>query len=144
MNKVIQLRWSDAWLLLAIYYTRDCQRNCLSALIAAADYIDHAIMNYEELVSGIVRLKSTELIAEMPDKSKFSCSEKAMNIIEPIVRRTKSAYEVRKEIEHNINAVPWCPGEPIPHPENSLEYDGLTREIYQSAVDEYLKNIKVK
>jgi hypothetical protein len=142
MNNEMQLRWSDAWLLLAVYYAKDRARACLSAIIAAADYINHAVMNYEELASGLIRLEHAGLITVASDLSRFTCLAKALGMIEPIVHRINTAHEVRREIEREINATPWNPKEPIPHPANNLTFPGLTKEIYKSAVDEYLKTMK--
>jgi len=144
MNEMNSLRWSDAWLLLAVYYAKEHVLSRLAAIIAAADYIDHAVMNYEELASGMVRLERAGMIKSTPDLSNITCSAKALGIIEPSVRRNKSAYETRKEVERQIDALPWAPKEPVPHPANTLAYPGLTRVIYAAAVDEYLKSMKRK
>jgi hypothetical protein len=144
MNAENQLRWSDAWLLLAIHYAKDHALACLAAIMAAADYINHAIVNYEELASGMVRLERASLIKITPDFSSVTCSDKALAIIEPVVERIRTVHEARKEIERQINAAPWTTKEPVPHPANNLEYPGLTRDIYTGAVDEYLKSLKRK
>lgn len=144
MNVENLLRWSDVWLLLAIYYARNRVLTCLAAIIAAADYINHAVMNYEELGSGMIRLERAGLINIARDLSDVTCSAGALGIIEPVVERIRTAHEARKEIERQINAVPWAPKEPVPNPANKLEYPGLTRDVYAAAVDEYLRSLKCK
>ena len=144
MSDTIQLRWSDAWLLLAIYYAKFRAQSSLSTIIAAADYINHAVINFEELASGLFRLEQARFITVASDLSSFTCLAKSLSLIEPIVQRISTAYEVRKEIEREINATPWEPRESLPHPANNLKFPGLTKEIYKSAVDEYLKTMKSK
>lgn len=144
MHDCHRLRWSDAWLLLAVFYARDRQEACLSAIMATADHINHAVMNYEELASGLVRLERAALIKVAPDLSSITCSREAERIIDPIAKRTRTMYETRREIERSIDAVSWTPKEPIPHPANSLRYPGLSREVYAAAVDAYLKSLKRK
>lgn len=136
------LRWSDAWLLLSIYYAQSHEHSCLSSIIAAADYINHAVMNYEELTSGLVRLESSGMIIISRDFSEVICSSKTNDIIKPIIKKNGFAHDARKELERNINALPWVPKEPIPHPENNCECPGLTRSMYLSAVNEYLMSMK--
>ncbi len=144
MNNKITLRWSDAWLLLAIYYAEQRGQSYITDIIATADYINHAIMNYEEVVSGLARLKIVNMINVKSDTNQFICSLDALAIIEPIIQRMKTAYEVKKEMESRLNIMPWDPKEPLPNLENNLEFDGITKEIYKSAVEEYLHRMKVK
>lgn len=144
MNSNTQLRWSDAWLLLAIHYAQERVLTCLGAIVAAADYINHAVINYEELTSGLVRLEKAGLITVATDLRSVTCSARALSIIQPVIERVRSAHETRKEIEREIGAVPWLPGEPVPHPANNIEYPGLTKDKYSAAVDEYLKSLNRK
>lgn len=48
--------WAAAWVLLAIAYGAAPTGTTLTALIAAADYINHAIPTHDELSTSLVRL----------------------------------------------------------------------------------------
>ncbi len=47
---------SDAWIMLALLFNQQPDGASLRDLIAAADYINHAIVTYEELSGGLARL----------------------------------------------------------------------------------------
>jgi hypothetical protein len=54
--------WSDAWLLLAIGYAAQKGPSRLPRVIAAGDYIQHAIMTWEEVDGGLHRLGDAGLV----------------------------------------------------------------------------------
>ena len=136
------LRWSDVWLLMAIYAAKDRRPAALRDILAAADAIYHAVMNYEELASGLVRLEQAALIRVSSDLSHIECSTKGLEVVAPNVQRVGRANEARKVIEHQLNVTPWAPKEPIPHPANNLQYPGLTADIHNEAVNDYLESMK--
>ncbi len=142
MNDDKKLRWSDVWLLQAVYYASQREQSLLPDVIAAADYINHAVINYEELSSGLVRLTHNNLILVDINLWKISCTEKAESMIAPLAKQIRSAYDLRKEIERTIGAIPWMPRDPLPHPANDLQYPSFSKEVYNTAVSAYLKNIK--
>ena len=49
-------QWSDAWLLHAVCTAGGGNATKLSSVVAAADYINHAIMTTAEIRGGVVRL----------------------------------------------------------------------------------------
>lgn len=144
MNDYKQLRWSDVWLLQAIYYASKNEQSRLADVIAAADYIEHAVINYEELSSGLVRLKQADLIIVDSALWKISCSDRARSMIDALAKRIRSAYDLGKEIENTLGAIPWAPREPIPHPANNLQYPDFNKELYDIAVSEYIKSVRTK
>lgn len=134
-----QLRWSDVWLLLAIYFACQSRKPVLSEIIAAADYINHAIITFEELSRGLARLKHKELIHVDDIDSGISCSRRCIELIESVTRKTKYVDAAMKELERALKVVLWSPGDPLPSPEDCLEFPGLKRENYDSAVKGYRK-----
>lgn len=144
MKNNIQLRWSDAWLLQSIYYAKnDTPTGArFPAIIGAADFIEHAIMNYEELASGLSRLEEVGLVHVTDDLSCVTCTPNALAIIEPIVKRHREVLKVKELIEKEINATRWSPCEKVPSPHNNLQFRGMTRDLYMTAVNEYLRLAK--
>lgn len=142
MNAHGNLRWTDAWLLLAIYQSSQRGPATLRNIIADADQMNHAVLNYEEVSSGLVRLDASGLIHVTDIASDIVCSRKSAEIISTLIARTKNAIDLLKKLEIAIGAEPWVPAEPLPHPANTLLYAGLTHEIYDNAVSEYLDTMK--
>jgi hypothetical protein len=58
MSPGIPFSWSDSWLLLSIWYASDHGRRGapLADVIAAGDFINHAIFTPGELQNGLARL----------------------------------------------------------------------------------------
>lgn len=139
MKTKSQLRWSDAWLLAAIYIAGKDEAVAIEHIIAAADYINHAIPNYEELGSGLIRLEEHSLIVRVTNDLCFRCSAEALNVIGECSSGNQSPYQLRKALEARLHVSQWVPAEPLPHPENRMTYPGLTTEVYDSAVAAYLK-----
>ncbi len=143
MKGTNQLRWSDAWLLAAIFQSSREKPADLVGILAAADFIHHAVPNLEELQSGLFRLESAGLI-HRPDSQQlgFQCTSAALAEIEPLLKKSKTAHQLWKELEISLGAARWIPGEPVPHPANAHRYPGLTPVVYQKAVDDYLTQIR--
>ena len=81
----MQLRWSDVWLLLAVYAAwRLRGRSFLSDVVAEADHIDHAMINFEELSSGMARLSDRGLIVVDSEQWTVECTEKALSLIKTL------------------------------------------------------------
>jgi hypothetical protein len=140
MNDSTQLRWSDAWLLAAIYLRSKEKPANLSEILAAADFINHAVPNSEELESGLFRLKEASLINQADKQLSFQCTPEALERINSL--KFKTTLELRKELENSLGVVRWTPDEPLPHPANVHTYPGLTAAVYQEAVDKYLKSMR--
>lgn len=144
MSEQEKLRWSDAWLLLAIYLSSQGNRLGLRDVIAEADHINHAVLNYEELSSGLERLTQAGLVAVGDVSNDISCTARGKEIVAPLVVREKNMMELRRKLEESIGAEAWRLGEPLPHPANTLRFLPLTEEIYSSAVSDYVKMMRVK
>ena len=55
---------ADTWVLLAIIYGGGTRGATLTDIISAGDYINHAILRYEELRDGLARLLAAGVIVE--------------------------------------------------------------------------------
>lgn len=143
MKETAELRWSDAWLLAAIYQCSKEKPADLVEMLAAADFINHAVLNMEELQSGLFRLENAGLIqrAEAQPIS-FQCTPGALAKIKLLSKMSKTALHLWKELENSLAVVRWIPGEPVPHPANVHNYPGLTAAVYQDAVANYLKRMR--
>lgn len=141
MNKHPKMRWSDIWVLVSAYYASLSGGNSISKIIGAADAINHAIINYEELSSALVRLSDHGLITVNANPWRIMCTEKGNEIVRLIAEKNSLALKVWENVEAYLNVEPWTPPEPIPHPENNLEFPGFTKDIYNSAVAEYLETM---
>jgi len=144
MNSVTKLRWSDVWLLVALYFCSLRNQSRLSDAIAAADAMNHAVINFEELSSALVRLEQHGLITVEPGSWITKCTDLAIDLVSPIAAQNSLALRVWQETEKKLGVSPWIPREPLPHPENSLRYPSFTNEDYEKEVAEYLKDMRVK
>lgn len=139
-----KIRWSDAWLLTAIYQSSREAPADLVDVIAAADFVNHAVPNPEELESGLARLREAGLIEPAGGPLHFVCTAEALARIEDIAADATSIYDVWKDLERRLGAVPWTPGEPLPHPDNSRSYPGFNAAVYKEAVEAYLKRMRAR
>jgi len=141
MNDTYKLRWSDIWLLISIYLASLKNEHQLKNIIGAADAINHAIINFEEFSSGLMRLSKHGLINVDSNLWHCGCTDKAIQIIEPIAKKNSLSFYLLKEVEKVLHVEPWVPKESLPHPENSLLYPGFTKEIYNKEVSAYVQRI---
>lgn len=144
MNTEYTLRWSDVWLLVALYFCGFRNQERLKNAIAAADAMNHAVINFEELSSALVRLEQHGLISVDPDDWRVKCTDAAHDLVSPIAAQNSLALRVWQETEKKLGVSPWIPKEPLPHPDNRLRYPGFTQEIYQKEVAEYLEDMRRK
>ena len=138
------LRWSDIWFLVSLYYCSLRGQSKLRDVIAAADAINHAVMNFEELSSALVRLEEHGLIEVEGNPWRVKCTQKGHDCVEPAARENSLAFRVRKAVEQTLHVHGWIPKEPIPHPEHSLHYKGFTKDDYDKEVAEYLEAMHTK
>lgn len=139
-----RLRWSDAWLLTAIYQRSREVPADLVDILAAADFINHAVPNPEELESALVRLGDAGLIERAGEGLHFVCTAEARATIEDVSGGAETVYDLWKQLEHRLDVVPWTPGESLPHPDNSQSYPGFDADVYKVAVEAYLKRMRGK
>ncbi len=137
----VRFLWSDVWLLQAIYYASRVEPARLSLVIGAADFINHAIMMYEELSGGLARLDREGLVVVDTGRWELSCSEMALAYIRSR-EQLRHVHDLGREIERWLEAAPYARKKPAHSPSDDLHYPGLSKETFDAAVDEYLKGLK--
>ena len=142
MHRTSNLRWSDAWLLVSIYHCSKSQPANLSDIVAAADLINHAIITAEELRSGLTRLMQTDYIREGQTPLTFQCASQALQMLDGLSQKSKTLYELWKEVENHLEVVRWVAGEPLPHAANCHPFPGLSDEVYEKSIQEYLNRMR--
>jgi len=133
MSNSSALASSDTWVLLAtIYGGREKGAN-LQAIISAADYINHAILTYEELDGGLARLRSEGFIEEQDGI--YYPTQAVLSAYDQTTKLRRSVSKEWDDLERFIKAhrpdtqslVVSTPGQAI------------TRTMYESAVQTYIQ-----
>lgn len=86
--ETIQYLHSDAWVLLAIILSGRERGADIADIISTADYINHAILCYEELDGALMRLTLGDYIFE--ENARFYPSSKIMEQYEKSAKRGNS------------------------------------------------------
>ena len=131
--------WSDAWLLLSIIYASESGGATLEKIIAAGDYINHAIFSPDELESGFARLTSGGYIKEK--RGIFSVAERVMQAYSKTTSPRRAVHKELKGIEALIGAA--SPTSEQPH-SNNLKYAGFSIEAYTEVVNRYIEDFSKK
>lgn len=134
MYKNIKYRWTDAWLLASIALAGKDKPAELWEILYHGDLLNRTIFTPEEIESGLVRLTKGGWIEEKNDLH-FIVTNKFSKMRIKIVG-IASIFKLRKILQ----AEPWTKDEPMPHPDNNLQYPGITREILIDALKKYKKN----
>src|SRR5947207_3338514 len=111
----LKYRWTDAWLLLSIIYGSGEKPATLKEIVADGDGINHAIFNTEEIESGLYRLTNGRWVTE--SASGFVPSENTLVAYNAIRLKKLGPSGERRELEKLLEAEPWNPKEPLPHPD---------------------------
>lgn len=135
------LRWSDVWLLVSAYLSFKKGDSSLRSIIAVADTINHAVANYEELSSAMVRLEESGYVYVERNPWRMICTDKGVGLVEPVANKNSVAFRIWKELEKRLGVPAWDPAEPLPHPENNLYFDGFSKSEYENEVESYLAMI---
>lgn len=135
------LRWTDVWILVAAYISHEKSKYNVHNIIAVADTINHAVVNYEEISSAMVRLEEHGLVEVEKIPWRIICTEKAIKLIQPIANKNSLAYRIWKEVEEQLNVSSWVPSEPLPHPDNNLIYPDFTINEYEDEIKCYFLNL---
>jgi len=139
MTSSRRLRWSDVWLLMSIKLASSRRAAPIAHVLAASDLYNHATLGYEELTSGLHRLTRAGLVVQPAEPLEFRCAPGVRARLRRIGAKAKTAYDEWKAVELALEAVAWVPGEPWPHPANHHAHPGLTREIFDEALADYLR-----
>ncbi|HNT74045.1 MAG TPA: hypothetical protein PKH77_03380 [Anaerolineae bacterium] len=129
---------SDAWILLAILYSR-CEKGAdLRAIIGAADYINHAILTYEELRDGLVRLRAAGYIREQdgfyhPTQMTLSAYERTTKPHRPVRREWDDLAQFLRTSGFNSHALA----------DSTADQVIITQTMYENAVQTYIQENQV-
>ena len=130
----IQFSWADAWILLSIIYaSRESGRATLRDIIAVADGIQHAVLNYGEANEGLARLiEAGHVICDCAD---FRASAGVLSTYEAFSKRAAGVREQERELERFLGAAPWSP-EYRPLADSSGR--AVSRQDFDAAVKSYV------
>ena len=127
--------YTDAWLLEAIKFSEnDEQGATLTAIIQAADYINHAILTYKEFASGTEKLKSIGLVREKNKRLQTTETFNEWWIKKYGEGKKLAVLKVMEEIETYLNETF---GTIDVHP--TEQESELTIEEFKKATTDYLK-----
>jgi hypothetical protein len=121
---------SDAWVLLAILYGGGEEGKDLRTIIAAADYVNHAIPGYEVLAGGLARLLTAGFVVE--EQGRYRAAAGIVCRYNDLATSHRSLWPVWDELERFLQAHgPAVHGLAIPY--------ALPRMAYEAAVQEYIR-----
>ena len=126
---------SDAWVLLAIVYAGRDGGASLAGIVGVADFIDHAILTYAELQNALFKLTSDGFIRD--EGGRFFPSAATLDFYDRAPRKRRAILVELDGLARFLDAEPWTPGPDQFRQE--FTYPGVTREAFESAVQEYLK-----
>ncbi|MBN2115299.1 MAG: hypothetical protein JW730_01925 [Anaerolineales bacterium] len=124
-----------AWVLMAVVFGGGEKQASIESIISAADYVNHAIIKYDELFGGIHFLLQKEIIYR--SGSNYKLSKRVLNRYKSIKGNNAAKYwKVTEEIiieskdQQDIHIQP-------------LE-EIVKKNAYQEAVNNYIERNKVK
>ena len=123
--------WSDAWILTSIILaTQRVSPATLTGIIAAADYINHAILTRGELETGLTRLVDADYVTH--DSHGFSLTDKVRSWT-ATGSHTQTMPDLSDSVAEFIGAPLWNAG---PLPEAFTEHY-ISEADYKAAVQQY-------
>jgi len=129
--------WSDVWLLLAILMAPREGPADLRSILAAGDYLEHAIFRFEEMEGGLFRLTRGGYVEEVAGG--FVPTEMAQEMFRRIASQTRRRRALREAVAHAIGVQRPGPSVQAQAAENGHRYPSLTRSRYEEAVRRYLQ-----
>ncbi|MBI4499920.1 MAG: hypothetical protein HY700_02045 [Gemmatimonadetes bacterium] len=127
---------SDAWILLAAVYAAREKPASLSDVIAAADYIEHAVVVFEEMEGALARLTSGGYLAHTAGT--VSPTEKTLQFCRGIIKPGRKAQDELTDLRRFIGAAEWAPGTTPQSASVGVSYPPLSRAVFDEAVESYL------
>jgi hypothetical protein len=122
--------FSDAWLLFSIALAGGDDGASLSRILAAGDYINHAIFTGDELRGGLSRLTARGWV--MHDGGRFSLVGQARDLSDSLCSSRRSVSRALKDFEKLIRSV-GDDGQP------AADYQWLTDDLIHQAYLDYVK-----
>lgn len=124
----------DAWILLALWCLRQNAASKLEHIIAAADFINHAIPTIEEMHGALNRLAAAHLITKRRDG--FTMTSRAHDLFGKLPPACNKRILGQLDCLRRMMDCPCC-GVPLKAVRWRISLDTRT---YQNAVDTYLKS----
>lgn len=121
--------WTDALILLIVGLTSETAGLTVRDMLAAGDYLNHAILTYEELLGAVRRLSAADLVAV--DRRRYSPTTNARSLLHKAKLRRLSLAAVTAL--HTALAAKSQTFEAKPGRVHSL-----SRAVYTQGVSEYL------
>jgi len=133
----LKRRWSDAWILLAVIYASREKPARLVDVIAAADFIQHAIVTYREMQGALGRLTAGGYITE--DNGMLGQTAKTTRFYQTLREQRSNVRKDEQAVAEFIESTAWLPGDD-PHAMEivAADYHGLSEADFNAAVDAYL------
>jgi len=128
--------WSDAWFLLATIYAARESSAPLSEVIAAADYIQHAILTFEETEGALARLSENGYLAF--SAGNISISEKTNEFYRSVTKTRRKVLDEQKDLANFIGAKAWDPKFDLKLSNAGVAFPSLTTQLFDDAVQAYL------
>jgi hypothetical protein len=136
---MIEFLWSDAWLLQAIALASGSGPATLARIIAAADAVNHALLTFDELHGGFVRLTAGGLVAETDARFAITKLVPATTVAQI---RASGWQRGRRIASDFLQAEEWTGEKNVRDPRNQVLYEGLTAERLHEAECEYRRQTK--
>jgi hypothetical protein len=100
--RTVEHQWCDAWLLIAAALASAEAPASLRAIIAAADAIQHAVPEFEELDGALARLSVAGLL-HRSDRG-FALTVRGTELV---ARHPGARLHQQKALEKTMSAAPW-------------------------------------
>ena len=128
--------WSDVWLILAIAMSDNGHGTTLKSIIAAGDFINHAIFTGPELRRGLAMLTRAGYVSEI--EGQYFLAGKAKAYWAARRETGRSINALLKDFEKFLNAVPHSL-QNLASEGQEWQYPGLTDEMVHQAYREYME-----
>ncbi len=130
--------WSDAWLLQAIIVANKVGKGSLVDVIAAADTVNHALIGFDEMSSGLNRLSNGNYIKEI--NGCFLLTERVPREVQQSVLE-EGLTNGNESVRNLLGAEKWIREKNVRDHRNNLIYPGLTIDNFRNANREYRQSI---
>lgn len=124
--------FNDVWVLLSVFHSEEKSNGAeLSKIISYADYVNRAIITYEELINGLSRMSAIGLVIQK--ENRFQTSAKFKSWYEKKFQGKKRIYYSTEQKEI-LKYLQTKPDSANLNPAGSIT---LSKEDYQLAVKAY-------
>jgi DNA-binding MarR family transcriptional regulator len=126
-----EIAFSDTWVLAAVAYAGGKSGADLASIVATADYMNHAVLTYDEASGSLARLSAAGLIRVV--RGKLAASARVLAVL------PKGRTAVHKDLER---IAVFLRSQPTPRRLKSAL--ALSRAAFDDAVKSYLASVRVR